>query len=139
MWTSKASKTTSASREKIWQLWTDVSNWNKYDKGTKSSELLGEFKVGTKGSLQPTDGPKSEFEITECTPLKSFSNVCMLPFCKMEFTHNMEDTAQGLQVTHQVSMSGPLTFIFSRVIGSQLAKGLPDEVENITKMAQNLS
>lgn len=38
---------TSAEPAKIWQIWCDVPNWQQWDAGLKSAELLGAFTIGT--------------------------------------------------------------------------------------------
>lgn len=46
----------SATSDKIWEVWTDVPNWKRWDRGLKEAILDGEFIVGTKGKLIP-DNP----------------------------------------------------------------------------------
>ena len=136
MWTTEAKRVTSASKEQIWKLWADVSNWNVWDKDVESSQLFGEFKTGIKGVLKPAGGPKTKFEMTECTYLESFTDRSFLPFCKMDFIHSMIETGNGIEITHRVVMTGFLTFLFSKVIGSKIKFGLPAAIERLIKIAE---
>lgn len=136
MWATEVSRKTTATKEEIWKLWADVSNWNVWDKQVETSELFGQFQKGTNGVLKPAGGPKTKFEMTECTNLKSFTDRSFLPLCKMDFIHTMTETQNGLEITHKVIMTGFFTFIFSRVIGSKIIVGLPIAVEKLIELAE---
>ena len=74
MWTTEVSRKTTATKEQIWKLWADVPNWNVWDAEVETSELFGQFQTGTKGVLKPVGGPKTKFEMTECSNFKSFTD-----------------------------------------------------------------
>jgi hypothetical protein len=137
MWTKSHSVVTKdATKEQIWKLWSDVPNWNIWDKEVETSEIFGEFKVGTKGVLKPVGGPKTKFEMTECTNLKSFTDRSFLPLCKMDFIHTMTEAKGEIELTHKVVMTGFMTFFFSKVIGSKIKVGLPIAVEKLIELVE---
>lgn len=136
MWTTEVSRKTKATKEQIWKLWADVPNWNIWDSEVENSELFGQFKTETNGILKPKDGPKAKFIIPELTELKSFTSRSFLPLCKMDFIHTMTETKDGLEITHKIVMTGFMTFLFSRVIGSKIKVGLPLAVEKLVKLAE---
>jgi hypothetical protein len=137
MWTTEASGTTTASKEKIWKLYQDTATWPTWDHEVQNIKLFGAFETGTKGIIKPKGGPKAKFEMIECTPQKSFTDRSFLPLCKMDFIHTIQQTDKGLLVTHKVIMTGLLTFFFSKVIGSKIKAGLPTTVQNLIKLAEN--
>ena len=136
MWTIETSRQTTASRERIWNLWTDVANWNTWDSTVKSSKLFGNFSVGTKGVVKLAVGPKSKFVITHCKPLETFTNRSFLPLCKVDFTLILVETQNGLLVTYRQEMTGFLTFLFSKILGKPMAKGLPKGMEDLITYAE---
>ena len=136
MWTIEVRQKTTATKEQIWELWADVSNWNHWDKEVESSEIFSEFRKGTKGVLKPVDGPKARFEITECSHFTSFTSRSFLPLCKMDFIHTITDTRGEIEVTHKIVMSGLMTFLFSKVIGSKITAGLPVAVKKLVQLAE---
>ena len=136
MWTTEASRKTTATKEQIWKLWADVPNWNVWDKEVETSELYGEFATGTKGVLKPANGPKAKFEMIECTKFKSFTDRSFLPLCKIDFIHSLTETKDGIDVSHKVVMTGLTTFLFSTVIGSKIKAGLPFAVEKLIELAE---
>ena len=136
MWTIETSCKTSAEKEKIWNLWIDVNRWNVWDKEVEYVEIFGSFDKGTKGILKPKNGPKTTFEIVECQSLKSFTTRSILPFCKMDFIHQMNEKDNQLEISHRVEMTGFMTFLFSKIIGKNIKKGLPKAVETLVKLAE---
>jgi hypothetical protein len=136
MWTTEVSRHTKASKESIWQRWADVAHWNHWDKEVESSELFGDFRKGTKGMLKPVGGPKTGFEILACEKYHTFIDRSFLPLCRMDFIHTLTETKDGLLVTHKVTMSGLMTFLFSKVIGKNVEAGLPTAVEKLIELAE---
>ncbi len=136
MWTTEVNRKTKATKEQIWKFWSDVPNWNIWDSEVESSQLFGPFQTGTRGVLKPAGGPKTKFEMTECTKFKSFTDRSFLPFCTMDFIHSMNETKDGLEITHKVVMTGFMTFLFSKVIGSKVKVGLPVAVEKLIELAE---
>lgn len=136
MWTTEVTLTTTASKEQIWKLWTAVNTWTDWDKEIEYAQVFGEFKAGTKGVLKPLGGPKTNFIILHVAQFASFSDRSFLPLCKMDFIHQIKETAAGLQITHRVEIKGLLSFLFARIIGKNVEKGLPMAVANLVALAE---
>lgn len=136
MWETSVSQHTCASKEQIWRLWTDVANWQKWDKDIEWSTLAGDVKVGAKGILKPVGGPQTKFAITTCDYLSVFVNRSNLPLCKMEVIHIISDTATGINVTHTVTMTGFLSFLFAKIMGKNIKQGLPKAVNQLIQLAE---
>jgi hypothetical protein len=134
---TEVKRTTKASREMIWKLWSDVENWKVWDKDVENSCILGSFKVGARGTLKSKGGPKTDFTITECTENVSFTDISALPLCKIKFIHLLNERSEGLEICHSIEMSGALSFLFARLAGKQLAKGVPQAVEELIALAEN--
>lgn len=136
MWTKKVTIKTKASREQIWNLWSDVKNWNKWDNEVEYSELNGKFDIGTFGILKPIKGPKSKFKLISVDKLNEFTSRSLLPLTKMDFTHEMNEKDGELFITHGVKIKGLLKFLFSSLIGKKIISELPQAMENLSKMAE---
>jgi hypothetical protein len=121
MWSTSFSITTDkVDQKQIWDIWTDVSHWSNWDHDIENSEIFGNFELGTNGRLKSLGGPNSHFSITECTPLVSFTTHSSLPFCELDFSHVMIRDHDTITITHTATMSGYMTFLFSRIIGSKI-------------------
>lgn len=138
MWTAEHTIVTDASKESVWKAWADVENWNKWDEGVEWCRLDGEFKVGTTYALKPNGGPEAKAVITDCQPLKSFADVTHLPLAKMEFAHELKEEKDGLHVTHRVTITGLLGFLFVQVIGKDAVRDLPTTMGNLVRVAKEL-
>jgi hypothetical protein len=127
---------TSASRAAIWQLWSDVPNWNKWDSEIEYAKLDGKFELGQTGEMKPKGGPKAKTKIIELTELQSFSDVTNLPLAKLRFDHKMEEQAGQILVTHTISISGPLGFFFAKLLSKNLVNGLEAALPRLIALAE---
>ncbi len=137
MWNKEVTIKTNASREQIWNVWIDVTNWRKWDKEIKSSYINGEFKVGTCGVLKPLKGPQSKFKIVSVTKCDEFAIQSFLPFTKMNFIHKIVEKNGELFISHSIEISGLLSFLFARIVGEKLAKELLNAMNNLSQLAEN--
>ena len=55
---------TTAPAERIWQLWTDVAGWPRWDTALVAARLDGPFVCGARGRLQSKGSPESTFNIS---------------------------------------------------------------------------
>ena len=138
MWSSHHTIVTDVAKEAIWQIWADVDNWRLWDEAVEACELSGEFKTGARFTLKPVGGPAVAGVVTDCQPNRSFADVTSLPLAKMEFVHELVDVAGGVQLTHGVNISGPLSFVWARVIGKKTVAGLPSAMNNLVRLAKGL-
>ena len=119
------------SPENIFDVYTNVEKWCNWDADVKSSSISGEFKQGVKGVLIPSKGPKAKFSLVEVTLNQSFSSETKLPLCRMRFEHELNPSGEFTEVTHRIEFTGALSFIWRRLIGSQIKKGLPHALFNL--------
>lgn len=130
--------TVNTSPERIFAIYADVASWCKWDPDTKSSSLSGPFQTGTTGRLTPTKGNTVAMLLSSVVPNKHFTVESKIPLLfRMIFEHELIPANGATRVTHRVKFHGPLAFILSRVIGSQLNKGLPATLANLKAMAEN--
>jgi hypothetical protein len=54
----------------------------------------------------------------------------------MDFIHTINQAKDGLEITHKIVMTGFMTFLFSKVIGSKIKVGLPIAVEKLIELAE---
>ena len=136
MWSNHHTLITDASKESIWKVWADVDSWHQWDEAVEQCKLSGEFKTGATFTLKPVGGPAVAGVVTEYQPNRSFSNVTSLPLAKMEFVHEMIEVAGGVQLTHGVNISGPLGFVWARIIGKKTVAGLPPAMSTLVRLAK---
>jgi hypothetical protein len=121
----------------IFQQYMDVSNWNKWDKDVFSSSIDGTFEMGSTGLLKPSSGPQGKFRLTEVTLNQSFTSQTALPLCALIFEHTLKPIGKGTLVTHKVQFTGVLSFLFGRLIGASIKKGLPNALMGLKSVCEN--
>lgn len=128
-----------ATPEQIFPFYENVSEWPSWDPDVQSSSIDGEFKTGVKGRLKPTKGPEAKIEFTEVTRNKSFTTISKLPLCTMSFVHELLPVNEGTEVTHIVVISGFLSPLFSRLIGSGIKNGLLGTMQGLKNAVESKS
>lgn len=123
---------TTAAAPRIWQIWTDVDNWQQWDKGLQSATLNGPFVAGAKGSLLPDKGPRSTFTITEVVPGGSYRFETRIPFGKLVINRTLFEKENKTFFTHTVTLTGPL----KKVLGKKYKVMLPDVLTTIKQLAE---
>ncbi len=137
IWSVEASCETDAERQKIWQLWSDVPNWPKWDDGLEWCRMDGPFAVGTKGELKPKGAPKVSFVMTDVRPLESYSDLSYLPLTHLTFTHTLEQLPNGkLLIRHRAHCKGLLAPLLYLTLRRDLKKGMPQSVQTLAKIAE---
>ncbi len=136
IWSTVATARTKARPEDVWRLWTDVAGWRRWDDGVASSDLDGAFVVGARGWLKPTAGPTTRFVLTHVETHAAFTNRSTLPLTTLDFLHTVQRDGTDTVIVHRVEMRGPLSFLFRRLIGASIARGLPAVVARLARVAE---
>ena len=136
MWTKSHSVVTrAATRQQIWNLFADADHWAAWDTGLEHTKLHGKFEKGGRIELKPAGGPKVMITLLEVEPLRRFLDVTSFPLAKMYDDHTFEETADGLRITHTITVKGPLSFLWVKLVASKLAASLPRDMANQIKEA----
>ncbi|MFE3003461.1 SRPBCC family protein [Nocardia sp. NPDC059246] len=136
MWKFAHTESTTATPAQLWRHYADPTEWSKWDHEVEWVTVDGPFAEGTTGSLKPAGGPKTRFAMTEVTPNVSFTDVSRLPLATMTFEHRIEAAAEGTRFTHEISIAGPLSPLFARVIGRRAAAELPKAMRKLAELAE---
>lgn len=136
MWTFEHTETTSATPAQLWAHYAEPTTWPDWDHELESVTVQGAMAVGTRGRLKPIKGPATPFTFTEVTPEVGFTDISRLPLARLALTHHIEPTAAGSRFTHQVTITGPLSPLFARIIGRSIAVGLPIAMLALARLAE---
>lgn len=135
MWTAEASRESSATPEQVWRRYEDVSQWAVWDESLQKAELRGAFAPGSRGRVKPRGGPSSAFVLSVVESNRSFTVTTRLLLTTVIFEHELSPLSHGTRITHRVRISGGLQPLVSRILGKQLARGLPIAVQALANMA----
>lgn len=136
MWTFQHTETTTATPEQLWRLYQDPTTWPEWDHQIEDVTVDGPFETGATGTIKPVGGPRTRFRMVEVTEKVSFTDVTRLPLAKMRFDHWIEPGVGDTSFVHRVTITGPLTPLFARVIGRKVADELPAAMRTLAARAE---
>lgn len=139
MWTKTYSKTFQGlKREDIWRIWTDINNWPTWHGDLDYCKLEGDFKVGNHFFLKPKGFQPVKIVLTEINEGYSFTDCTSFFGAKMYDTHAMEETVDGLKLTNKLVVTGPLKWLWIKLIAQNVADTIAEETESLVKLARSL-
>ena len=139
MWTRTYSKTFQGlKREDIWRIWTDINNWPTWHGDLDYCKLEGDFKVGNHFFLKPKGVQPVKIVLTEINEGYSFTDCTSFFGAKMYDTHAMEETVDGLKLTNKLVVTGPLKWLWIKLVAQNVADTIAEETESLIKLARSL-
>ena len=137
MWTHEEKVKTTATADAVWKIWSKPESWTDWDDGLEWVKFDGPLVAGSKGKMKPKGAGPVEFFTLEVSPGRGFSDRTLLPLAKMDFIHRYTPLPEGGgHISHRVEISGPLSFLFGRVIGKNIQKGLPEAMRKLASLAE---
>jgi hypothetical protein len=130
MWTRTYSKTYEGlDKEKLWAIWTDVNNWPSWHGDLDYCKLEGSFAIGNSFTLKPKGAPAVKIILTEIIEGQEFTDCTQFFGAKMYDTHKMEETEEGLRLSNKLVVTGPLKWLWIKLVAKNVADSVPDEME----------
>ena len=137
MWTRTYSKTFQGiSHKEIWRIWTDVNSWPTWHGDLDYCKLDGDFKVGNHFMLKPKGVNPVKIMLTEINEGHHFTDRTAFFGAKMYDTHAMEDTVDGLKLTNKLVVTGPLKWLWIKLVAQNVADTVPEEMERLVNLAR---
>lgn len=140
MWVKSYSRVVSGvTKEDVWRAWADVNNWPKWDEGLEFCQMNGEFEKNNQFILKPAGGPKVKIILSEVTPNKTFTDYCKFLGATMYDVHDLEEISEGLRITNTIKVTGPLRFIWVKLVASNIVKTLPKQMNAFVEYVRKLN
>jgi hypothetical protein len=124
-----------ASPSAIFDRWADVATWPQWNADTEWVTLDGAFTQGGTGVLKPKGGPNVKFVIEKLTETE-FVDVSRLMGARLTFSHVVTPTTDGCDVDVAITMSGPLAWLWNRILGKGLAASVQPDLQALAQAAQ---
>jgi polyketide cyclase/dehydrase/lipid transport protein len=139
MWTGSYSQRVSGlSAEKIWRVWTDVNRWNEWQDDLEFARLQGEFRNGATFQLRPKGGPNVKVELVNVEPNINYTDLTRFPLAKMTGSHDLIQRGNELEVRTTMTVTGPLAFLWSRIVAKGIVAALPKQTQGLIERARGL-
>lgn len=140
MWKRTHSKLyTGVRKEDVWRLWTDVNNWPRWHGDLDYCTLEGEFKVGNHFMLKPKGVSPVKIVITKIESGKSFTDCTNFFGAQMYDTHAMEETSEGLLLHNTLEVTGPLRWLWVKLVAQNVADTVSSEMDSLVNLAKEIN
>ncbi len=137
MWVKTYSKTfKGVQRQDVWRIWTDINNWPTWHGDLDYCKLDGKFEAGNHFFLKPKGVKAVKIMLTEIHEGYSFTDCTSFLGAKMYDTHAMEETSKGLKITNTLVVTGPLKWVWVKLVAQNVADTVHDETEKLMKLAR---
>lgn len=124
-------------KENIWKIWTDVNNWPKWHGDLEYCKLEGAFAVGNYFMLKPKGVKAFKIELTRIEEGRKFTDCTSFFGAKMYDTHELEETPDGLRLINTLVVTGPLKFLWVKLVAQNVADSVPKEMEALVDLAKS--
>lgn len=124
-------------KDSIWRLWIDVNNWTTWHGDLDFCKMDEPFAVGSHFYLKPKGVAPVRIEITEIKEGASFTDCTIFFGAKMFDTPELEATPEGLRLTNTLTVKGPLSFLWAKLVAENVAKTVPEENDALVKLARS--
>lgn len=136
MWTQSFSKIYSeAKKETLWNLWADVNNWPMWHSDLDYCKMEGPFEVGNHFFLKPKGVKPVKIVLTEIEEGQKFTDCTAFFGAKMYDRHTIEETPEGIKLTNSLTVTGPLTWLWVKLVAQNVANTVPNEMDALVKLA----
>lgn len=126
--------TTTGSRADVWQLWTDVETWKRWDHGLVDAVIDGPFDDGVTGTIVPKRGRDAAFTVIDVEPDQGYVFATSLPGARLvvrrDFVHGPVTTFR-----HAVHFEGPLALLWASLLGRGFRRALPPTMQALADLA----
>ena len=131
-------RSTTADRDVIWELWADVEHRPEWDKGLEYINLDGPFEAGATGTVKVEGQDPIKYKVIEVAPKERYTDRFeSLPGTHTDWKHTIETNEHGgYDVTWRLETRGPLSLISLPVLKSIFGEEIPAAVDEFVTLAE---
>jgi hypothetical protein len=121
----------------IWKIWSNFHEAPLWDSDVSQCQLEGPFQTGTAGQCVLSNGLKMPLRLLAVEPQESYRNSARLLWIRLEFDHRLRRLSPDeTQVIHSVRISGPLSFLYRRLLRKMLTTAMTTALGNLRALAE---
>ncbi|QQR48939.1 SRPBCC family protein [bacterium] len=125
-------------KEDVWRLWIDIAKWPLWHDDLDSCTMEGPFEVGNFFWLKPKGMKAVKIELTDIKEGFSFTDCTKFLGAKMYDTHTLEETPDGLLLTNTVVVTGPMRWLWIKLVAQNVANTSLDHMDALVALARGL-
>ena len=128
---------TTASPDRVWKIWSDMSTWGDWNPNVSTMEWQGGFAQGTQGVMNNRAGQHHKMKLTEVQPGRFFAlETSVVPGTTFRFNCRVEPAGGKTKISQMVEVKGPLGPILQGMLGPQVSKEFGTLLANLAKKAE---
>jgi hypothetical protein len=132
MWSRTYSKTVQGvDAARVWNVWTDVNQWHRWQPDIEQARLDGAFAVGNTFMLKPKGGPTVKIELVAVEPNRRFTDLTRFPGARMYGDHEFVSRGDQLEIRTTMRIEGPLAFVWRKIVAEGIVKSMPEQTDQL--------
>ena len=136
-WQTESSFDADVTASAVWErAYADASAWPRWNGELAEATLDGPLHTGAVARVRFGTGLRLRFRIIECEPERVFTDEARLPLARMGHRHLIEPNPDGVRLVNTIYIEGPLTLLWSRLLGPRAARALPDAQRRIAALSK---
>jgi hypothetical protein len=125
--------------EKLFAALANISRWPEWDTDLAATSHDGALAPGTPFTLKPKGGPTVSMTLEVAEAPRRFVDVSHLPLARMRTSHELEPVGNGTRLVMRIEVSGPLGWLWDRLIARDLAAGAEAQTAALARFAEEAS
>lgn len=126
-----------ASADKVWKIWSDMSTWGDWNPNVSTMEWSGGFANGTNGVMNTRAGQHHKMSLVDVQPGRSFALLTsVVPGTRFRFNCRIEPDGAKTKIEQTVEVGGPLGPVMGGMLGPQVSKEFGTLLSNLARTAE---
>jgi len=126
-------------RDRLFRALADLKRWPEWDDDIRAVELEGVPAAGSHFTLHLKDGSAVALMVEAIEPPSTFVDQAKLPLARMQSRHELLPAeGGGTRLRHVITLSGPLAWLWDRLVARKIVQGLPRQTERMAAYARRL-
>ncbi len=134
---ARATAMSTAPAAAFFDRWVDHSSWHEWDSDTESVAVNGPVRAGATGRFKPRGAPAVPFTVLVCERPREYTDVSRLLGARLTFQHLATPTDAGTALEANVTLEGPLAWLWSRIMGKSFAASVPAALERLVALVES--
>src|SRR5260370_14576356 len=127
-----------ASPEKVWRIWSDMSTWGQWNPNVTTMDWQGGFASGTAGVMNTPSGQHHKMQLADVQPGRSFALLTsVVPGTRFRFNCRIEPSDGKTKISQTVEVGGPLRLVMGRIPEPQVSTDFRTPPQNVPRKAQS--
>lgn len=129
---------TTASPDRVWRIWSDMSTWGQWNPNVTSMDWTGGFVSGSTGVMNTPSGQHHKMELVDVKPGQGFALLTsVVPGTRFRFNCRIEPAAGTTRISQTVEVGGPLGPVMQGMLGPQVSKEFGTLLSNLARKAES--